>query len=114
MERMNRAIDRKMSEYTNSVDEQQRIDHPWICKKIWSSYTKGPKSILTNSQMPKATTLHGYSCISAKKIVNYLLTLGLEVQFLVGFPENWLVDGKYKCYFIKEVHDQVKEAMTSK
>ena len=114
MNRMNRVIDEKLKEYDKSLDKQQLIDHPKTHSKIRKAYTQGPKSILANLPMPKVTILNGCAYISAKQIVNHLLALGLEVQFFrVGFPEDWLVDGDYVCGFIKEVHDQVKEAMTT-
>ena len=111
MERMNRAIDEKMSKYNKSLDKQKLIDHPKTHSKFRKGYTQGPKSILGNLPMPTVTILHGCAYVSAQQILNHLLALGLEVQsFRVGFPEDWLMDGKYECDFIKEVHKQAKEA----
>ena len=88
MERMNRAIDEKMSEYNKSLDKQKLIDHPKTYSKIRKGYTQGPKSILANLPMPKVTILHGCTYISAMRFMNHLLALGLEVHFLVRFPED--------------------------
>ena len=114
MDMMNREVDMKMDEHYARFERKQKIAHPKTYKEIRASYTEGPTSILKNLPMPNVKIDHDCAYIPATQIVDHLLALGLDVVFFrVGCEQDWLVDGKYECRFIKEMHKQVKKEMVS-
>ena len=120
IDRINESVNENINIHQKGVDKDQMIIHPTEHQQVRRLYTSGPLSIAkkipmpeVKISMPEVGEVNAFAHIPANQAINHMLALGIKVQsYRAGHEADWVNDkGEYKCGFIKEMHETVKDRL---